>query len=198
MSTFQAQAQGYLGSGYTETTNLSDNLTAGAKQIVDLLPLDRIDRFGANLTDSGSGVTVTGHRVIRAHKGGYKASRIDPGMKTRATASGGLSVVAIVSGGSGYALNDVLTLSEGTGGTCTVTGVSATVITSVEITTAGSGFTQGVKTTTVAPAGGTNCTLFVVPSSSSIYEATTTDPVYYLENAKGYVLPGGGTIVGMA
>ena len=196
--TFQARVQSYLGSNYTETANLSDNLTAGAKYITDLLPEDKIDEYAVNLSDGGSGVTVTGHRVIRAHKGGYRASRIDPGLKTQATASGALSTVAIVSGGSGYSLNDVLTLSQGTAGTCTVTTVNAGVVTAVEITTAGSAFTQGVKTTTVTPAGGTNCTLFVIPSSTSIYEPSTIDPIYYLENGKGYVLPGGGTIVGMA
>ena len=118
--TFQARVQSYLGSNYTETANLSDNLTAGAKYITDLLPEDKIDRFGADLTDSGSGVSVTGHRVIRAHKAGYRASRIDAGLKTQAASAG------------------------------------------------------------------------------SIYTSSTIDPSWYIENGKGYVLPSGGTIVGVA
>ncbi len=118
--TFQTRVQSYLGTGYSETVTLSDNLTAGAKYITDLLPEDKIDRFGADLTDSGSGVSVTGHRVIRAHKAGYRASRIDAGLKTQAASAG------------------------------------------------------------------------------SIYTSSTIDPSWYIENGKGYVLPSGGTIVGVA
>lgn len=198
MGTFQARVQSFLGSGYAETTNLSDNLTAGAKVIVDLLPENKLDKYAATLTDSGSGATVTGHRLIRAHKGGYRASRIDPGLKTQATPAGALSSVYIAVAGTGYALNDVVTLSQGTTGTCTITGVTATVPTSIEILNAGSAFTQGLKTTTVAPAGGSGLVIYVVPSTGSIYEPSTIDPSWYVENTKGYVLPGGGSIIGMA
>lgn len=66
----------------------------------------------------------------------------------QATISTGLLTCTIGAGGSGYAVNDVLTLAGGTGGQVTVTTVNAGVITGINITAAGSGYSiaNGVAT----------------------------------------------------
>lgn len=71
---------------------------------------------------------------------------------------------APTAGGSGYSLNDVLTITGGsTAATAKVTAVAAGVVTAVDLVTRGAGYTPGSgKTTTVAPAGGTGCTLEIV------------------------------------
>jgi hypothetical protein len=71
---------------------------------------------------------------------------------------------APTAGGTGYSLNDVLTISGGsTGATAKITAVSAGAVAAVELVTRGAGYTSGSgKATTVAPAGGTGCTLEIV------------------------------------
>ncbi len=117
---FSGQVEDYIGT-FSDTAALTEWLTAGAKKIVDLLPLQTVEKFTADLTAAADdGIATTGHRVIRAHKSDYNARKIWGGL--------------------------------------------------------------------VAQAG----------DSDSIHAATSTDPVYYEENGIGFVLPGGGTIIGMA
>jgi hypothetical protein len=60
-----------------------------------------------------------------------------------------ISTATIVSGGTGYALNDILTVSQGIGGTLKVTGVSAGgVINGVSVNATGKGFSTGAHTVT--------------------------------------------------
>ena len=64
--------------------------------------------------------------------------------------------------GSGYNVNDILTITTGgTGGTARVTAVNATGgVTAVTLETCGTGYTTGTaKATTAVPTGGTLCTL---------------------------------------
>lgn len=82
-ATFQVRVQAYLGSGYAETTVLSDNLTAGAKYIADLLPPMKLEKFVSDSTDTGSGVTVTGMRVFGVHKNFVPASKIDKSQRAK-------------------------------------------------------------------------------------------------------------------
>jgi hypothetical protein len=66
---------------------------------------------------------------------------------------------APTAGGTGYTLNDVLTISTGgTGGTVTATGVSAGIVTAVTLTTAGTGYTTGTGKATTGGTG-TGCTV---------------------------------------
>lgn len=76
----------------------------------------------------------------------------------------GVATVAVASGGTGYAVSDVLTLSSGDGNaTCTVLTVAPVTgaVLTVSRTTVGSGYSAGTSNTTVAPAGGTGCTITV-------------------------------------
>lgn len=95
-------------------------------------------------------------------------------LRLDSTGIGGLDTVGINAGGSGYSINDVLTVTGGggAGGTLKVLTVNAGVVTSISKLTAGSGYaiTTGAITT-VAPAGGTGCTINIltVASADDIY-----------------------------
>lgn len=95
-------------------------------------------------------------------------------LRLDSTGVGGLDTVGINAGGSGYSVNDVLTVTGGggAGGTLKVLTVNATAVTSVSKLTAGSGYavTTGAITT-VAPAGGTGCTI-------NILTVATADDTY--------------------
>lgn len=75
----------------------------------------------------------------------------------------GVFTVVVANGGSGYAVNDVLTLTGGdANATCTVLTVDGSgVVLTLRRTVVGSGYTAGTEATTVAPAGGINCTITI-------------------------------------
>jgi hypothetical protein len=81
--------------------------------------------------------------------------------------SGAITGISVAAGGTTYHVSDVLTLAGGTGGTARVTAVSGTgAVTAALLLTAGSGYsTTGAKATTVAPSGGSGCTITVVSVS---------------------------------
>jgi hypothetical protein len=78
--------------------------------------------------------------------------------------TGSIKTIVINDGGSGYSVDDVLTVAVGTGGTATVLTVDESgVITGIELTTAGSGYDNATgAATTVAPSGGTGATVDIV------------------------------------
>jgi len=86
MGTFQARTEDYVGS-IADTTALADWFTAGAKRLIDLIPPEKLERFSTTLTDTGSGIDISSHRFIRAHKAGRGAVLIDAGLKTQAADS---------------------------------------------------------------------------------------------------------------
>ena len=86
MGTFQARTEDYVGT-ISDTAALADWFTAGAKRLIDLIPPEKLERFSTTLTDSSSGVDVSAHRFIRAHKAGRGAVLIDAGLKTQAADS---------------------------------------------------------------------------------------------------------------
>lgn len=195
--TLQTRIEVYTGT-ISDTSNLTDLINAGIRSIINAIPEYKLEKYATANTDSGSGVDVSNIRLIRAHKNGYSARKIDAGLKTQVLPSGAISSVAIASGGTGYSVDDVLTLTTGgSSGTCKVLTAPGGVVGSVSILTAGSGYSLGISNTTVAPAGGSGCILYVVPSNGSIHQATITDPVWYIEATKGYVIPSGGTILGV-
>ncbi|NTV44108.1 MAG: hypothetical protein HGA67_00225 [Candidatus Yonathbacteria bacterium] len=79
------------------------------------------------------------------------------------TATGITSVNATpVAGGSGYNVNDLLTLATGTGGVVRVSAVSSTgAVTAVTLESVGTGYSVATFATTVSPTGGTGCTISV-------------------------------------
>lgn len=71
-----------------------------------------------------------------------------------------IATVSINAGGTGYSVNDVLTIVQvgASGGTATVTQVNAGVVTAVSLAAKGIGYSAASGlSTTVSPAGGTGC-----------------------------------------
>lgn len=80
---------------------------------------------------------------------------------------GGIGTVSVANGGSGYSVNDILTLAipeGGTSATVQVTSVSGTVVTGIAVLTAGTGYSTGIKTTTGG--GGSGCTVNILTISN--------------------------------
>ena len=75
MSTYQVRVEDRVGT-ISDTAAISDWLTAGAKFITNILPIERLIKYTTNLTDGGSGVSVTTYRVVSANKSGYGARLI--------------------------------------------------------------------------------------------------------------------------
>lgn len=85
MSTFKVRIEDKIGAlSPTDDSALSDFLTAGAKFITNILPVERAEKFTVDLADAGSGVSVVASRILRAHKSGYGARRIDAGLASDA------------------------------------------------------------------------------------------------------------------
>ena len=86
-------------------------------------------------------------------------------------AAGGITVLnsTPTAGGTGYLVDQLLTLGGGSGGVARITGVTAATgaVTSVILETCGSGYTSGASglATTVNTAGGSGCTLAVTTAA---------------------------------
>ena len=100
--------------------------------------------------------------------GGYIRLHKTPSATYSTTGAITALVTAPIAGGTGYAVDDVLTITDGSasGGTAKVTAVTAGVVTAVELLTSGYGYSTGTKGTTVSPAGGANCTVSISAISS--------------------------------
>lgn len=80
MSSLQVRVEDYLTAVVTDTTALTDQLTAGARYLIDLLPEDKALAHTTTGTDNGTdGVDVSGSRVFGAYKAGYDAPLKNPG-----------------------------------------------------------------------------------------------------------------------
>jgi hypothetical protein len=76
--------------------------------------------------------------------------------------TGAIEAVAVNAAGADYLVSDILTLGDGTGGTVTVSTIGGDGhVDAFSIATPGLGYDVAVHTTTVAPAGGTGCTVDV-------------------------------------
>jgi len=91
---------------------------------------------------------------------GFKTSI---GIKSLSPGTGGICTCSVTAGGTGYSVNDVLTVGQGTGGTLLVVTAGGGIVSAVSRLTPGTGYTVAAgKTTTVVPAGGTGCTINVL------------------------------------
>ncbi len=95
MATFKVRVEDKIGS-VGDDAALSDFLTAGAKFIVNILPAERVEKFTSDLTDAGAGISVTTARILRAHKSGYGARKIDAGLASQAVDSGSIHFSSII------------------------------------------------------------------------------------------------------
>jgi len=110
-----------------------------------------------SIVDGGTSYS-DGTNVLTVTQGGASGGTIS------CTASGGVivSIGSIVTIGTGYSVATPLATTGGGNNDCTVniTAINGAVAT-VTVTTKGSGYTVGTKTTTVSPSGGTGCTIGV-------------------------------------
>jgi hypothetical protein len=154
---------------------------------------------GINISNGG---TITG--ITRSGTGsGYSSAptvtiatpTTAGGVQATAQASGyGSTANVVVSGGTGYTLNDVITVSAaGTGGTYTVTGVTGGVVTAVTTTGNGGTYTS-IPTNPVATTGGTGTGLTLNLSNFYIVNfSILTAGSGYVEQPTVTVSGGGGS-----
>ncbi len=83
--------------------------------------------------------------------------------------TGAINTISLSSGGSGYAVGNVVSLSGGTEGQAIVVSVSSGVVTVIRLLNIGSGYTTGVKTTTALSGTGTGLTINI----TAVYGTTT-------------------------
>jgi len=124
----------------------------------------------------------------------------------------GVEYVSINTGGSGYSVGDILTITPDGDDNCTLTvlTLSGSAVATIAITTVGSGYsTSSGSATTVAPSGGTGCTIDIdsiiakdhnhisVPATNirdlasepadtvtgGMYYNTVSDTMYYYDGA---------------
>jgi hypothetical protein len=86
MSTFEVRINDKIGT-LSDTTAISDFLTAGAKFFVNILPPHRLEKFTTNLTDAGRGISVVAYRVFSANKSGYGARRVPQELSAQVASS---------------------------------------------------------------------------------------------------------------
>jgi hypothetical protein len=120
--------------------------------------------------------------IARAASATLSNSGIEPiAIGTIVRTTGGISVLNATptAAGTGYLANQILTITTGgTGGTARILSVDANGgVTAVELETSGSGYTAGTgRSTTVAPAGGSGCTLNIT-TVAEIATVTTASSV---------------------
>lgn len=139
----------YYGNGYDGVAYWSGNFSALAADLAI---------GGSVITlESVSGWNNSGTVVIGGVEQNYKIR-------------GAVTTISLVNGGTGYSVNDVLTLVQAgsSGATVTVTSVNAGVITGISLTTGGTNYyTATGLATTVSPGGGTNATITINAVNSS-------------------------------
>ncbi|MBM2817028.1 MAG: hypothetical protein HW421_3790 [Ignavibacteria bacterium] len=137
---------------------------------------------GNNLTIQAGGATSgatdkTGGDLLLA--AGLSTGKADSSVKLQCSqqiTSGNVKTVSIANGGTGYSVGNTLTILSG-GGNCTltVTSVSGGVVTGVSIAIAGTAYSIGNDySTSVAPVGGTGCTINVTDITGTADNAAAT------------------------
>lgn len=92
MATYKTLVESYIGT-FSNTDLLDLTLTEGARIVIDKLADEkdrRLDLYAIDKVDAASGIEVTGGRVIKAHKSGYEAMKIDSANLARYSLSGSI------------------------------------------------------------------------------------------------------------
>jgi len=89
MSTYQIEIEDLIGS-VGDTAFITDALTNGARELMNLLPEDELELFSQTLTDTGSGIATSTLKVISANKSGYEAKKVPSSMSGRYEDSGSI------------------------------------------------------------------------------------------------------------
>ncbi len=88
--------------------------------------------------------------------------------------AGGIGTLASAptAGGTGYAVNDILTLTQGIGGTALVTAINGGIVTAVQLITPGRNYTIGTGKAT-SGGSGTGCTLNITAVAATDIDGFT-------------------------
>ena len=108
--------------------------------------------------------------------------------------TGTIYTVSITAGGTGYSVNDVLTVAGGTGNsaTLTVTTESGGVITGVSISNAGTGYTDNDNLTVTGGTGNDDATFQVTAIAAAVASYTVTNGGGTYVSAPTVTVTGGG------
>ncbi len=89
MATYQVRVEDKIGT-IGDTQAISDWLTAGAKFVVNILPIQRLLKYTVNLTDAGSGISIVAYRFVSANKSGYGAREVSHNLSAQVVNSGSI------------------------------------------------------------------------------------------------------------
>lgn len=89
MATFQARVQGYVGT-FTDTTSLTDWLTAGAKKLTNLIRQEEAFKYATSTVVPDAGLTVSNSRVLSAAYAGRGCRLVPHGLEAQATDTGSI------------------------------------------------------------------------------------------------------------
>ncbi len=192
------QAQSSLGAVLFSVDNSGNITTSGntAKTIAEAR--NTSNAAGNNLTVQSGGAYAGGTDLNGGNL--IAASGISTGLGSSniylQTASGTGSISSVnatpTTSGSGYSLNDILTISEGSGGQVKVTGVSSGQVTAVTLYAAGIGYTTGTGKVTTGGTG-TGCSINITGVSSGTTDQTPSTKMTILGNGNvgiGTTAPG--------
>lgn len=102
-----------------------------------------------------------------------------------------VSTVSVDTAGSGYQINDILTISTGSGTAKvivnTLTGGAGTGVATVTLTEPGYNYTTGAKDTTVSPTGGTGCKINVTAVANTSATITSIAQGLIAKDDNGYI-----------
>lgn len=76
------QIESYIGT-FADTVSLDNWLTQGAKNIINMLPDDKLKNYTAELSITGAGMSMSGYRVYRVHSNGYGSIEYPIDMRAR-------------------------------------------------------------------------------------------------------------------
>lgn len=107
------------------------------------------------------------------------------------TATGMVATGTVSTAGTGYNIDDILTV-DAKGGTLRVLTINPTngAVLTVSLETCGTGYTTGAKTTTVTPAGGTGCQITLGASDIDFTELAVTPIVHNLKIGDSVTISG--------
>lgn len=98
-----------------------------------------------------------------------------------------ISTISVTAGGTGYNVNDILYIDEGTGGTAIVTTVAAGVVTAVTLLEPGYNYSTGTKATTTSSATGSGATINITAVANTSATILSVAQGLIAKDDNGYI-----------
>jgi hypothetical protein len=90
MTTYKVRVEDYIGATVSDTSALSEWLTAGARTIINLLPENKLEKYATDVSITSAGLSMQDKRIFNILKSGYKCRYVDSGLKAWVTNSGSI------------------------------------------------------------------------------------------------------------